>query len=170
MVDFKWCPTCRNRVWSPQDVCTVCQGATESIPIPSEQDTLRTGVCPKCHSHNIIPDWPLELPDTSFASGNRAKVRIAAQPSALFKRKTEVREVRTWICGTCGYVELFVDGAEGLWEAYQQGHAQKRNTQSITPPRQCEQCHNIVAAEALFCEQCGGRLSSAGKATERLKS
>lgn len=106
--------------------------------------------------------------NTSFGQ-EKVKIKIAAKPEAVFKRNAEIRELRTWICGTCGHVELFIDGAKGLWDAYQQGYAEKRNTKVTAQLRQCEHCHNTVSVEALFCEQCGERLSSVGKSTECLK-
>jgi predicted nucleic-acid-binding Zn-ribbon protein len=84
---------------------------------------MRDGRCPKCASADVIPNvFVLEL-----GHGNRPhnlKVVVDEHPDAwLFKGEVQ-SSLKAWVCGACGYTELFAKDAAALLAAYRK-HAEK---------------------------------------------
>jgi hypothetical protein len=87
------------------------------VATPLTEDSIPRASCPKCGSHKVIPrvlDRDGEAFDKSLS------VRIDRNPQALLFKGSEVVELRAWICGLCGFAELYVTQPALLWSAFQE--------------------------------------------------
>ena len=79
--------------------------------------TTRT-TCAKCGSERVVPRARvIDRGDYNSDSGN-VRVGVERNPEALLFSRTEQTDISARICGECGYVELFVEDAAALYEAY----------------------------------------------------
>ena len=46
------------------------------------------------------------------------KVRVDADPTAMVFKKSTRSDVHAWICGQCGYMELYADNPAELYNAF----------------------------------------------------
>jgi hypothetical protein len=46
------------------------------------------------------------------------KVRVDADPTAMVFKKSTRSDVHAWICGQCGYLELYADDPADLYNAF----------------------------------------------------
>ena len=72
---------------------------------------MKTGICPKCKSDKVIPEITIDRP-----------VPLATTPPGLVVENAKgfnPKLVKAYVCGECGYVELYVQKPAGLWENYQ---------------------------------------------------
>jgi ribosomal protein S27AE len=87
---------------------------------------MKDGTCPKCSTTTIIPD--MKIPEYGHANMEQPlTVKLLERPNKLFNRGKHIHILRAWLCGTCGYTELYVDDPQRLYEAYQE--AQQRQQQ-----------------------------------------
>ena len=70
-----------------------------------EERCVKDGTCPKCESTDVIPNLKVVDQGGAFITGLKAVVE-AAPHALLFKGRTSA-ELRTWVCGKCGYSELY---------------------------------------------------------------
>ncbi|MHC1699306.1 MAG: hypothetical protein AB9919_14820 [Geobacteraceae bacterium] len=73
--------------------------------------------CPKCNSgkfiHNVrVIDRNGEYQDMSLS------VRVERKPDALLFKGSKDFELKAFICGECGYAELYAADPDKLWQAY----------------------------------------------------
>jgi formate-dependent nitrite reductase cytochrome c552 subunit len=45
-------------------------------------------------------------------------VRVDADPTAIMFKKSTRSDVHAWICGQCGYMELYADNPSELYQAF----------------------------------------------------
>jgi hypothetical protein len=45
-------------------------------------------------------------------------VRVDADPTAMVFKKSTRSDVHAWICGQCGYLELYADDPADLYNAF----------------------------------------------------
>jgi formate-dependent nitrite reductase cytochrome c552 subunit len=45
-------------------------------------------------------------------------VRVDADPTAMMFKKSTRSDVHAWICGQCGYMELYADNPGELYQAF----------------------------------------------------
>jgi predicted nucleic-acid-binding Zn-ribbon protein len=67
-----------------------------------------TGKCPKCGSREIIADAKA----IDRGDGNVQKeftVATFGKPEAIIFKEQHTTTVSAWVCGQCGYVELYAD-------------------------------------------------------------
>ena len=51
------------------------------------------------------------------------KITEPKDPGALIQlRDSEQQEVKTAVCGNCGYIEFYADNAKRLWNRWQKGY------------------------------------------------
>jgi predicted nucleic-acid-binding Zn-ribbon protein len=74
--------------------------------------------CPKCKSPYIIPD--VRIRDTGQASSGALQVEVLKDPDALLFGKPVHSEMKAWICGSCGFTELYAEDPGNLWVAYKE--------------------------------------------------
>lgn len=80
--------------------------------------------CAACGSERIIPMAPIRN-RADAALSNRGVINgeptitINTKPGAIFGGVVYGR-IHAWVCGDCGYMPLFADNPQELYEAYQQ--------------------------------------------------
>jgi uncharacterized OB-fold protein len=76
--------------------------------------------CDQCGSDRVVPKavvW-------DQTSGGSLMAYVCAKPNAAFFRGTVYATLYARICADCGHTSLFAEGAEALYEAYQQSQAE----------------------------------------------
>ena len=69
----------------------------------------RSGQCPKCQSTDIFPDEVIRRPGVAV-DGLRISVSKKSTREGFFARMFKSHasaELRAWVCGHCGYTELY---------------------------------------------------------------
>ena len=56
--------------------------------------------------------------DSYQGGGRNLKVRVDADPAAVMFKKSTRSPVHAWICGQCGYIELYADNPGELYQAF----------------------------------------------------
>ena len=77
----------------------------------------KTGKCPKCSSTEIIADAKA-VDRGHFDSQREFIVATFWKPDALIFKEKHTSIISAWVCGQCGYVELYADSASSLSGAY----------------------------------------------------
>lgn len=81
---------------------------------------MKNGVCPKCQAANVIPN--VVLRDT-FQTASELVGRLdEPAPDNFFQLRKQISVLRAWICGTCGYTEIYAADPTQLARAYDQGY------------------------------------------------
>ena len=78
---------------------------------------MKHGVCLKCGSGDVIPDVYILDRGHHDAAGN-LKVVIEERPDAwLFKGEVRT-SLKAWVCGACGFTELYAKNPADLLAAH----------------------------------------------------
>jgi predicted nucleic-acid-binding Zn-ribbon protein len=72
--------------------------------------------CPKCQSDKVIPD--VQIIDRA-GHVIRLGVKVFEHPEALVFKGAHAADLRSRVCGECGYVESYVENPQELYSAYQ---------------------------------------------------
>lgn len=75
---------------------------------------MAASTCTKCGSTRIIPD----VHTSDLATAGALAASVNENPAAILFKGTHTGYLKAWICGDCGYAELYVDNAKKLYEAY----------------------------------------------------
>jgi predicted nucleic-acid-binding Zn-ribbon protein len=78
---------------------------------------MKPTTCPKCRSQKIIPDVSIEDRGMSNVPWNLS-VRVEEKPDALLFKGRHTDILKAWVCGECGYTELYVENPQALYAAY----------------------------------------------------
>jgi len=95
---------------------------------PSKVETrisMKDGRCSKCGSAAVIPN--VSVLEHSGADGSTANVKavVVGNPNA-WVFKGEVRtSLKAWVCGSCGYTELYAKNPAALLAAYRKREEQR---------------------------------------------
>lgn len=73
----------------------------------------QTGKCPKCGGTNVIADAKSIDRGESFIEHDMA-VATFRNPQAILFKGQQVSAVSAWVCGTCGFLELYADKPEAI--------------------------------------------------------
>jgi ribosomal protein S27AE len=73
--------------------------------------------CPKCGSFKVIPSVPIA--DNTYGGSVPWSAYITENPKAVLFKETHLFTIRAWICGECGYTELYADEPDKIASAYQ---------------------------------------------------
>jgi len=121
--------TCRNCGETSEDnfdACWRCQTEKDETPsadrayFSAPEGSLPRAqalICPKCSSDKIIPEVRI-IDRNAHSSVEDLCFEIYENPHALLFRGTHRGALRAWICGACGYTELYVDYPGELYEVY----------------------------------------------------
>lgn len=116
------CQACGADVQDDWDVCWRCTQPRDGAPPPTtgpliQEADMQREVCPKCHSSMVIPDVQVG----AFQAGNlhHLWLSIPENPDALIFKNLAYSALRAWVCGRCGYSELYTTQPDLLWDAYQ---------------------------------------------------
>jgi predicted nucleic-acid-binding Zn-ribbon protein len=80
---------------------------------------VRDTGCPKCGSSEIIVDAEVRDYDANYYRNLSAHVPLRTPAGGFFKKTSESSELRAWICGGCGYTELYATNFRDLLRANQ---------------------------------------------------
>ncbi len=72
--------------------------------------------CPKCESNRIIPNAHINSPGQY---GGNLYIPVSEHPEAHLFKATHIGKLRAWICGNCGFTELYVENHAELYDAYE---------------------------------------------------
>ena len=77
---------------------------------------LKSGVCPHCQSHNVIPGVRIKdmREQTLCDSSSDLAVAVYDHPEALIFKGAHESTLHAWVCGTCGYTEFYADHPQKL--------------------------------------------------------
>ena len=71
--------------------------------------------CSKCQSYKIIPRVRIK---GAPGSGHHLSAEFSQNPAAFIFTGTRRSEISAWVCGDCGYTELYVWNPQELYLAY----------------------------------------------------
>ncbi len=77
---------------------------------------MQNGVCPKCGSHKIIKDKPIIDKGQHGLPVGALSVVVADKRTSWLFGDIATGEIRAWICGECGYTELYTTNFKELLE------------------------------------------------------
>jgi len=80
-----------------------------------DQQTVEQMVCLKCGSSDIIPNVSIV---THGQGASQVEVEFYDNPKALIFKGTHTGTLTAYICGQCGYTEMYVSNAQYLLNNY----------------------------------------------------
>lgn len=121
----------------------------------------RSGECPKCNSTSIVPDITVVDYSRSQFAGNMQLVFERNPTALLFKDKMSAN-IKAWVCGSCGYMELYTDMHHDVLQAYQERLAYTEVGEKLVPNapvgKTCPECSHKMAEEQTICPHCNHEL------------
>ena len=74
----------------------------------------RTHTCPKCRSTDIIKD--ASVLDRGHGNADAGELAVATyrKPDAFIFKGKMATAISAWVCGSCGFLELYADSPEAL--------------------------------------------------------
>ena len=83
--------------------------------------------CAKCGSSSIIRR--ALVIDKVSAAGNEQSftVRVDADPGAVMFKKSVRSDIHAWICGECGFIEMYADNPLELYKAFTTAQSSMNN-------------------------------------------
>ncbi len=85
---------------------------------------MKTGRCPKCGSKEVMAN--VEVRDDGRSGNHPLRVVVIgpepAKHAAIWVQPQAEAEIHAWICGHCGYTELYADNLKGLLASYRKVH------------------------------------------------
>jgi len=87
---------------------------------------MRDGQCPKCGSADVIPNAYVlpGVPDSSARYWENLRVVVVEKPDAWFFKGEVFTSLKAWVCGACGYTELYAKNAPALLAAWRKHEEQ----------------------------------------------
>jgi ribosomal protein S27AE len=74
--------------------------------------------CQKCQSTKIISN--VQIFDQGQYSDGNLKIIFHENPDALLFKGSHTGILKAWICGDCGYTELYLENPQELYLKYQE--------------------------------------------------
>ena len=74
---------------------------------------MKNGICPKCNSHDIIKNKPIPAM-ARYNTMNYLSLFITGKRTSWISRRIAVGKIRAWVCGECGYTELYTTNYKDL--------------------------------------------------------
>ncbi len=78
---------------------------------------MKDGICPKCHSNKIVSN--ARVLDRSRRSTYNLTLEVLEKPHALIFKGNVHSTLSAFVCGECGYSELYAEDPKGLWLSYE---------------------------------------------------
>jgi predicted nucleic-acid-binding Zn-ribbon protein len=83
---------------------------------------MRDGRCPKCGSAEVIPN--VYIQDRGEGQTENLKVIVEENPHAWVFKGAVKTSLKAWICGVCGFTELYAKDPADLLTAYRKQEEQ----------------------------------------------
>jgi hypothetical protein len=98
--------------------------------------------CPRCGSHKIVPDVPLQDHYGNLGLVARpAEVAVQGEPGAWYLKDTATGPLSIEVCGECGHAELRVGNFRELYEKHLKSRGQEPTSHpSRGPSRSRDRC------------------------------
>lgn len=113
------CEKCHHQNEAADENCWSCGTTNETaLDVPPDNTAGTSDTCPNCNSRKVIPNVRVLDRDGDYHDGSLS-VRIDRNPNALMMKGSEVCNLKAWICGECGFTQMFAIHPEALWKAYQ---------------------------------------------------
>lgn len=77
---------------------------------------MQKGTCPKCGSHRMIKNKPI-TDKGHYNMPAALSLAVPGKRTSWLSRDVATGEIRAWICGECGYTELYTTNFKELLEA-----------------------------------------------------
>jgi len=74
--------------------------------------------CAKCGSSSVIQRAMVVDKVSAAGAEQNFTVRVDSDPTAIMFKKSTRSDVQAWICGQCGYMELYADKPGELYRAF----------------------------------------------------
>jgi predicted nucleic-acid-binding Zn-ribbon protein len=84
---------------------------------------MQNGICPKCNSHVIIKDR--RITDKVSGAIHALSLAITGRSTGWLTNNVAYGEIHAWICGECGYTELYTTNFRKLVEADRESKTSK---------------------------------------------
>jgi ribosomal protein S27AE len=80
---------------------------------------LKHGICPNCDSRDIMAN--VHVIDRGHGNNTTHELTVGMyqNPNAILLKDLYQSALRAWICGRCGYTELFAQNPQELLAIYQ---------------------------------------------------
>jgi predicted nucleic-acid-binding Zn-ribbon protein len=87
---------------------------------------MQNGTCPKCGTKDVIPKLTV-IGNTQMLSGIYVELIEPDPPNRPFVWKPGYEQSRflAWVCGNCGYSEMYATRPKEMLAAYQKGFKNK---------------------------------------------
>lgn len=73
--------------------------------------------CSRCQSDKVIPN--VHIRDYGdYGSNSQLSIEIYEKPDALIFKGTFEGPLNAWVCGECGYTELYIENPQELYSKY----------------------------------------------------
>ena len=97
--------------------------ADTHICLPPQEALRKGGRCPKCGSPDVIPNVFVR---EDVVSAENLKAVVEKNPDAFFYefRGVVKTSLKAWVCGSCGYTELYAKNPAALLAAYRKREEQ----------------------------------------------
>ncbi|OVE81039.1 hypothetical protein BVY04_04300 [bacterium M21] len=117
------------------------------------------GACPKCHSTAVIPDVTVvDFGRSQFAG--IMQLAFDRNPDAIVFKDRIRASISAWVCGDCGYIEMYTTTHTELLQAFQERLAYTEIGEKKVPgaPRaDCANCGKGLPKRKAKCPSCGHR-------------
>ena len=82
---------------------------------------MKDGVCPKCGERKVVPELQIVdyISSITPTAQNETYVSLAANPDAALFKNRHYALLRAWLCGNCGYTELYCSNFKYLVKAHE---------------------------------------------------
>lgn len=81
---------------------------------------MKNGTCPKCGSNEIISELNIRGGESHPPYVQVVEPAPANRPF-VWMPKSEQGHFRAWVCGACGYTEIYTDNYQGMNEGRKKG-------------------------------------------------
>ena len=78
----------------------------------------KTGRCPKCESQKLLVDGRVLDKRGLNEMDYDLELSVEKDSSATFFKGEQRFTIRAWVCGGCGYTELYTDDASSAYRIY----------------------------------------------------
>jgi predicted nucleic-acid-binding Zn-ribbon protein len=81
---------------------------------------MKKGSCPKCGSADLIENGRIDISSGGYSQAYDFTVTVQKHPDAVLFKGVVSSKLRAWVCGACGFTELYVNNPQKLLEAFRQ--------------------------------------------------
>jgi predicted nucleic-acid-binding Zn-ribbon protein len=74
----------------------------------------KSGACPKCKSTKVIADARVRDRGDFANMAHELQISTYRNPDAMIFKEARLSTVSAWVCGDCGFVELYADSPRTL--------------------------------------------------------